>query len=283
MIKFLRAISLFIITATFSNCSNAQVIILASDLTNPPATSCTITFYTVSGTLANTNYGYSGPVVSVVGFNISITKDYFSGFAPIPGLTPFSEDIDLGMLPEGLYEVTTTSLVDGFVSSIDIGSFNVETCCTGSVDLGADSTICDTSSLLLDVTIIGGSYVWNDGSTNPVFTIDTAGIYWVDVTDSNGCVYSDTISVVTEDCSVGLEDILTEQSFIMVPNPAVSSFQILGLKEGVKVSISTLTGKNVKIEINNESIDISNLIAGIYIVRVEFDGLVRSERLMIQN
>lgn len=63
------------------------------------------------------------------------------------------------------------------------------------VDLGNDTTICSDPGLSLDVTITGGTYIWDDASTNPTRDITAAGTYFVTVTDANGCESTDTIDV----------------------------------------------------------------------------------------
>ena len=77
---FKCTITFSLLLLTIANSLNAQVSIDNTDLTNPPATSCTNTFYTVSGVMANTNYGFSGPIINVVGFNISIDMVVGTGF-----------------------------------------------------------------------------------------------------------------------------------------------------------------------------------------------------------
>lgn len=61
------------------------------------------------------------------------------------------------------------------------------------VDLGADTTLCAGTALLLDVTATGGSYRWSDGSTGPTLVAAQPGIYWASVITVHGCTASDTI------------------------------------------------------------------------------------------
>ena len=63
------------------------------------------------------------------------------------------------------------------------------------INLGNDTTICFNDTLLLNATFPNVTYLWQDGSTNPTFSADTAGTYWCEITDSIGCTYSDTIIV----------------------------------------------------------------------------------------
>jgi len=65
-------------------------------------------------------------------------------------------------------------------------------------DLGPDATICVGQSLNLDATSPNATYLWQDNSTNPTFTVSQAGTYSV-VASVGNCSSSDdiTVSVVT--------------------------------------------------------------------------------------
>ncbi|PSK90074.1 PKD domain-containing protein [Taibaiella chishuiensis] len=67
------------------------------------------------------------------------------------------------------------------------------------VDLGPDQAICYGTTTTLDPGNIGLAYLWDDGSTNQSRTVDTSGIYTVDVTDVFGCVGTDDVTVVLKD------------------------------------------------------------------------------------
>jgi gliding motility-associated-like protein len=64
----------------------------------------------------------------------------------------------------------------------------------GSVNLGNDTTICNGSQLVLNATSANGSYVWQDNSTNPTYTVSLPGTYYVAVTGPCGNAF-DTIVV----------------------------------------------------------------------------------------
>ncbi len=92
----------------------------------------------------------------------------------------------------GIYSVTLTD-VYGCVSS---GTIELLEPSIKSIDLGADTTLCFGDIFTLsafDGTI--RSYLWQDGSTNPDFTVTEFGTYFVEITDTNGCVNSDTIMI----------------------------------------------------------------------------------------
>ncbi|HEX8328858.1 MAG TPA: gliding motility-associated C-terminal domain-containing protein [Hymenobacter sp.] len=79
-----------------------------------------------------------------------------------------------------------------------------------ALHLGGDTAVCaDTGPpLVLDVTLPGVRYRWQDGSTNPTFTPTQTGTYWVTVSTSV-CTATDSIRVRLFDCPA---------SAVLVPN-----------------------------------------------------------------
>lgn len=63
-------------------------------------------------------------------------------------------------------------------------------------DLGPDTTLCDSESLLLDATQPDATYLWGDGSSGATFPVNQAGTYWVEVSRAT-CNDRDTIVVST--------------------------------------------------------------------------------------
>ncbi|MCX6240420.1 MAG: hypothetical protein NTX43_01240 [Bacteroidetes bacterium] len=63
--------------------------------------------------------------------------------------------------------------------------------------LGADTSFCQGDTLLITTEYFYGgiSWLWQDGSTNSYYKATQSGTYWVKVTYSNDCFYSDTIHV----------------------------------------------------------------------------------------
>ncbi|MBW7846280.1 MAG: T9SS type A sorting domain-containing protein, partial [Bacteroidia bacterium] len=66
------------------------------------------------------------------------------------------------------------------------------------VDLGADDAYCAGTpySNVLDAGNSGSTYLWNDNTSNQTLNVTASGTYSVTVTDGNGCVNADTITVV---------------------------------------------------------------------------------------
>lgn len=63
-----------------------------------------------------------------------------------------------------------------------------------SVDLGADTTLCQGEILTLDASYINANYLWQNGSDNPTFSVNSAGTYWVKINNTD-CEAQDTIIV----------------------------------------------------------------------------------------
>lgn len=63
-----------------------------------------------------------------------------------------------------------------------------------AIDLGPNTTICAGSSVVLDATVPGATYLWNSGATTPTLTANSAGTYTVTVTEGT-CTTTDAITV----------------------------------------------------------------------------------------
>ena len=66
-------------------------------------------------------------------------------------------------------------------------------------NLGNDIVTCPGQRVVLNPGLFN-SYLWQDNSTQPVFNVTASGTYWVRVTNSLGCIGSDTVKVTVE-CS----------------------------------------------------------------------------------
>ena len=62
------------------------------------------------------------------------------------------------------------------------------------VNLGADATICGASSITLDASNVGATYLWSTGATTQTIVVNSAGTYSVQVTQG-GCTGNDAINV----------------------------------------------------------------------------------------
>lgn len=63
------------------------------------------------------------------------------------------------------------------------------------IDLGNDTTLCPSAVLVLDASSNNSTYLWQDNSINPTFTLSQPGEYFVEVTTQYGCVNWDAIQI----------------------------------------------------------------------------------------
>ena len=125
-------------------------------------------------------------------------------------------------------------------------------------------------------------YRWNDNSSDQVYVAKSTGRkpgtiqYWLEVTDSLSCSYSDTIAV-TYINSYDLIGLANEQ-LVTYPNPATSMFSWY-LKTDQTVNLEAkLTDENGRIILHQEidryipwevrQISLQNIAAGSYIFTV---------------
>lgn len=84
--------------------------------------------------------------------------------------------------------------------TVDLGgcektdTFNLVVTPLPTIDLDEALTVCSGDDFTLVPAITAENFVWQDGSTDPTFTGDTPGIYWVEATNGN-CSVRDSITV----------------------------------------------------------------------------------------
>jgi gliding motility-associated-like protein len=61
--------------------------------------------------------------------------------------------------------------------------------------LGDSLQLCPDDSLLLEPAISSGIFNWQDGSTGSSYTVTSTGMYWLEVTDTFGCQWRDSVIV----------------------------------------------------------------------------------------
>ncbi|HUM46994.1 MAG TPA: T9SS type A sorting domain-containing protein [Chitinophagales bacterium] len=143
-------------------------------------------------------YGCNGTACSNVEPFLKYNNDYF-GFIFCPpigdyGKVVFTSDQDW------VNQSTSLPLMKNILDLITTNSWQ----CSGtnffSIELGADTTICSDSTYVLSGGPSAFSHIWSTGATGPSITVDTAGTYWVTI--SNGsCSVSDTIVITEVPCN----------------------------------------------------------------------------------
>jgi gliding motility-associated-like protein len=70
--------------------------------------------------------------------------------------------------------------------------------------LATDTVICQFGKIKLGPNGSFQQYAWNDNSTGSTLNISGPGIYWLEVTDDEGCVGRDSIQVIQKQCMIGV-------------------------------------------------------------------------------
>ncbi|HNQ61570.1 MAG TPA: T9SS type A sorting domain-containing protein [Bacteroidia bacterium] len=161
------------------------------------------------------------------------------------------------------------------------------------IDLGPDTVMCIGSTLVLDAGAGFSSYLWSDNSTSQTLAVTTAGTYSVLVTNSMGCENFDAIMVSFIQCPAIQTNNHIQygnwQAFTVSPNP---------FRDQVTVNIAKIKDANVRILVldvlgnqlynSNEksqygytkTIDLHQYSAGIYLMRIEYNGELKTIRLV---
>jgi surface protein len=170
-------------------------------------------------------------------------------------------------LPGGSYIVTVTDennceIID---STLVVGLDNPV------VDLGEDITIEEGQTVILDATGNGLLYQWSTGAATPTIEVTDPGVYSVTVTNSDGCMASDevTVSVITSIKDSGLASQIE-----LFPNPTQDKVFIV-VKGKVSLQgyeLCTLTGEKIrqgdlKNHIKRFDISLENLPDGLYLIK----------------
>jgi len=97
----------------------------------------------------------------------------------------------LNALDTGLYYVDVTSALGCTTRD----SINLVINPLPTVNLGPDTTSCGSYTLNPGPQPLTSSFLWNNSATTPTLTITNSGDWHVTVTDVNGCMNSDTVTV----------------------------------------------------------------------------------------
>lgn len=81
-------------------------------------------------------------------------------------------------------------------------------------ELGSDTAICETDSIILGNGASELSYVWSTGQTDSVIIVKQSGQYSVTITDTVGCTAGDTVNI-TVDTNYVLQTNLSDTSFCL--------------------------------------------------------------------
>lgn len=164
-------------------------------------------------------------------------------------------------------------------------TINIEFNPLPNINFGADTSICDGESLLLDITAPNATYLWQDNSTDPTFEVEQGGTYWVEITVDN-CTSADTIAVSYNpfpNIELGVDTVLCENESLLldatIPNATYlwqdnSSNSVLNITEAgtywLEVTVNNCTSYDT-IEVSFEPLPYFEL--GVDTTLCQFDTL----------
>jgi hypothetical protein len=157
-----------------------------------------------------------------------------------------------GTTANGTYYGSTTAtlsisnpstMINGYLYSCIVSQCNTDTSSDAMLSIGSqvsssllgnDTAVASGSTLTLD----GGggfiTYLWSTNETTQTIDVQTTGTYWVSVTDPLGCILIDTIDITFLN---GLNNIVSENDFIIFPTPAKNNLFISNEKKIIKENL----------------------------------------------
>ena len=196
-------------------------------------------------------------------------------------------------LCEGVYYVTVTDSNGIAATDTVIITEPTQLVITDTIT-NASCASCNDGTATINV--IGGvppiSYLWNNGATTSTIDSLLFGIYTVTVTDNNGCVMIDSVTVGI-DVGTGLQ--IVDYKLQIYPNPANETVTIIlrqAQNDIEEVVFSNLLGvqmlKLPHTEYSNRNnsfeIDLSALATGVYFLKVQMsDGSIMVKKFVKQK
>ena len=187
----------------------------------------------------------------------------------------------------------------GDMSIDDVRIKEATVCSPQLVNLGNDTIICGTDSIVLNAGANYIDYLWSDvaETTSPTLTVDSTtfgmGVHTisVEVVDStNSCVSRDTIVVEITTC-VGIEDLASTVDLNVYPNPNKGQFTLNLTTQNttdLQIRITNIQGQEVFVKNNfdninviNEEINIGN-VKGVYFVNIITNNEVITKKIIVQ-
>ena len=157
----------------------------------------------------------------------------------------------------------------------------------------ADTTACIYEKVTLDAGNPGSTYYWSNGATTQTIDVTTTGIgndvqfYRVKVLNEQGCVDSadSKVSFSFSACT-GIEELLTESSLTVYPNPGSGHLHLEARSPGqfMELTITTIVGETVmtdRIEFSEgkpltRDYDLSRFPKGLYLVTLRSNEFART-------
>ena len=184
------------------------------------------TFFT-NDTLKTTIQVYGYPIIDIGqdvvrcnGQNITLSANgqedynYVWSASDTTVISDTTEKITVSPLDTITYYVTATEATCASYDSVTV--FYLDKTPDTTYDIGSVPAFCENDSTIINAGGGYDAYHWTGGTTDSTLTIDSGGVYWVTVTDTNGCWLWDSVEVNTIDAP----DVFIGYDFTMYENGA---------------------------------------------------------------
>lgn len=253
---------------------------------------CVGTDYRVSSWFVTTFAGPTSNVKLMVLDANDVVLDVMDSL-PCPNVTPWVQYQSATLSPttSTIKFVLITNVGGGNGNDLSMDDFKVEQC-TNPL-LGADTTVCNPTTMVLDAGPGYVSYLWQNGSTNQTFTATNTfpgnALYYynVQVVTTTGCTYIDSMTVQFVNCT-GINDLSGNSQYTLYPNPANDLITVTSLSFNEATFIVTdLTGRTVlsqPLTAAKQNINTLELSNGVYLYTIaDSKNLYEKGKLLIQG
>lgn len=232
---------------------------------------------TINGVVTNLINSSPGSIDLTVTGNDTYTFQWSNG----------STTEDLANLIPGTYTVTITASNGCAYSE----TYELTDACMGYAATAEITDDMNNNTGAIDITVSGGIspfvFQWSNGADTEDISGLPSGDYMVEITDANGCIFSDSYFV---DNLVNVENIEGLTSLIVSPNPNAGFFQVnLEMERNTAVQLTVFNTIGQEIYRASEQsftshiyqIDLTTEPKGTYWIRLKMDGEVITRKVTL--
>ncbi len=183
--------------------------------------------------------------------------------------------------------INSVTVIDnsGSISTGTVTVTSLSTIVTTDTSTNATCPTCTDGSATINNTSGGTppyNYLWSNGATTNTIDSLLQGTYTVTVTDNNGCVFIDSITVGFD---VGTEQLIIDHGqLIIYPNPVTDELTIESTLQIAKDELTDITGRILLQQKENNkrtTLSLTLLPTGIYFIKLTMtDGSVTVKRIV---
>ena len=161
-----------------------------------------------------------------------------------------------------------------------------------AVNLGIDTTVYASSSILLDAGNPGCTYQWSTGATTQTIVVDSNGVglgphaWSVTVSDGQGCSGNDE-KIITFSTTAGIEETNIINPVTIYPNPSKGKIHLIAQGPVKKYRLLSVIGvlvvsKETDRHNITEEIDFTGLPKGFYFLEIWIDSRTIIKKLILE-